>query len=403
MAKRMSMAERLKQSGSATVEKLDEAKKRLRKQSEGQSIEHSKEQSKEQSSGQSNGLTDSVADTLADSLADSRTVTPKDRKEGTQKDRPKSTLKGTLTPGPGDDPYFWMTPNQAAVLRFLSTIPGGKTRLADICNGTGVPYGTVRKSLAALERYNCITRPKKIRIGQWQGMHIELLESGKEWNTLKGYLFNTLPGSLQNTQKGGHSGGHSGGQASISSSSLKETTTIQKIENEISQNPELGYWRQKGLTPKQAHTWMNQFDLETGTLIESLCYCKFDMVDNDREKSEPINDVFNWFFRILERTGAYPKPTNYKSHRQKQIELEKQRVEELKHQAEQLKQLRQQAIIAQTELDFEQLLKDPESDEYKQCLEKIPDIIKKPNKRGSISFINAMKKAYCKLKDLELF
>ncbi len=392
---RISMTERLKKSGGPTVAKLEEASKRLHEQSKGQSGEHT--------NGQSGGHSDTLTDNLAGTVADTLTVTQLNTPKGIQKGTPRHTLKNTLPDGPGNNPYFWMTPNQALVLGFINTIPSGKTRLADICNGTGVPYGTVRKSLVALERNDCITKPKKIRIGQWQGMHVELLDAGKKWNTLKDShtdsLLVTLPVSLES----GQSDGHSGGQSSISSSSYINKTTTKEFSEILANYPELGYWRDKGLTVRQINTWTKQFDLNHDDIIQSLCYCRFDMVENDREKSEPINDVFNWFFRILERTGTYPKPTNYKSHQEKKVEREKERAEEIKRQVAELKKTRQEALHAQHELEFEQMLQNTESAEYRKCHDQLTSMLKNPRKKGSISFINAMKKAFCEFNDIEPF
>lgn len=400
---RMSMADRLKKSGTATVARLDEARKRLQEQSTEQSEEQSQERLKEQSSGHSGGQSDTVADIQAVTVTDSLADTHKDIPKGTQKSTPKRIQKSTPADSPGNNPYFWMTKNQAAVLAFLNTIPSGKTRLDDICNGTGVPYGTVRKALVALERYDCITKPRKVRMGQWQGMHVELLDAGRRWNTLRISQTDCSPDTLFNTLKGGQSSGHSGGQSPISSSSLLENTTTLDFKQILDSHPELGYWRQKGLTVKQLSTWSRQFDLNPEDIIHSLCYCRFDMVDNDREKSEPINDVFNWFFRILERTGSYPKPANYKSHQQKQIDREKERVEELKKQAEELRKARQDAINANHELEFEKMLQDTSGETYKKCYEQLPDFLKKPGKQGSMSFNAAMRKAYCEINEIDMF
>ncbi len=54
-------------------------------------------------------------------------------------------------------------------------------------------------------------------------------------------------------------------------------------------------------------------------MIQYLCYCRFEMVDLGMEESKPVKNVFNWFFKILERTGSYSKPKGYKSYWEKQI------------------------------------------------------------------------------------
>jgi hypothetical protein len=345
--------------------------------------EQSNGQSGGQSGGQSNGLTDSLTDSLADSLTDSH--------KNTLINSLKGSLSGTLPPCP-DSPFFWMTNNQRLVLEFLITIPGGKTRLADICASTGVPYGTARKAIDVLERNRCITKPKKLRIGQWQGFFIEVLEEGKRWPKIKG----TLADSLKGTLAGGHSGGHSGGQSTNSSSSfIKETTTYSEAQHKLVSTPELGYWRQKGLTAKQLESWSQQFRVTIDSVFESLSFCAFDMVDNAKETKDSIKDVFSWFFRIFERTGGYPRPGNYRSHSEKEIAKEKARIDELRRQSEELKSLREDAVKAEMDLEFERMLNDPDSQRYKKCFENVRDIAKTANRRGSSAiFLADMRRAF---------
>lgn len=335
------------------------------------------------SDGQSNWLTDSLTDSLADSLTD--------RLKNTLTDSPKGILAVTLPPSP-DSPFFWMTSNQRLVLEFLITIPGGKTRLADICASTGVPYGTTRKAIDVLERNRCITKPKKLRIGQWQGFFIEVLEEGKRWSKVK----STLPDTFKGTLAGGHSGGHSEGHSPNSSSSLlKETTTSGEAQLKLISTPELGYWRQKGLTSKQIESWAQQFRVTIDSVIESLSFCAFDMVDNAKETKDSIKDVFSWFFRIFERTGGYPRPGNYRSHSEKEIAKEKARIDELRRQSEELKSLREDAVKAEMDLEFERMLNDPDSQRYKKCFENVKDIAKAAHRRGSSAiFLADMRRAF---------
>jgi len=108
-----------------------------------------------------------------------------------------------------------------------------------------------------------------------------------------------------------------------SSSYIDKTTTKGNIESILSSNPELGYWRNKGLTEKQIDQWMKTAKCSLENMIQYLCYCRFEMVDLNLEESKPVENVFNWFFKMLERTGSYPKPKGYKSHQEKQIEQKK--------------------------------------------------------------------------------
>ena len=292
-----------------------------------------------------------------------------------------------------------MTTNQAKVLIFISRLPSGKTKLRDISNQTGVCYGTVRTSIDTLYKHSCITKPRKIRIGQWQGLHIELLEAGKKWVSLNSSKVNTLNNTLTITNGSTLNNRHSNRQSishfPYSSSSLNKATTL------IETHPELGYWLQKGLKPKQVETWAKEFTLSEEDIIESLCYCKFDMVDNGREEKDKIEDVFAWFYKIVQRAGTYPKPKKYKSHQEMCLEREKARLAEIKRQTEELRKIRQESIKARYELEFEQMLQNPDDPTYQQCRKTLPPFLKNRKKSGSIAFMNAMKAAFFKLNDIE--
>jgi hypothetical protein len=188
----------------------------------------------------------------------------------------------------------------------------------------------------------------------------------------------------------------------ISSSSFNNiTTTCQDLDSLIDTHPELGYWREKGLKAKQVDSWAKQFSLTHNDIIQSLFHCRFDMVDNEKEKLSNIKDVFNWFFKIIEKSGFYPKPKNYKTHHEKLIEREKVIIEDLKRQSDELKNARNERIKAEYGVKFEKMLLDENSSEFKEYYEELPKILKNPLKKGSISFKNAMKRLYCEKNDIE--
>jgi predicted transcriptional regulator len=110
--------------------------------------------------------------------------------------------------------------------------------------------------------------------------------------------------------------------ALISSSLYNIKSTTAKIESILNNHPELGYWRQKDLKTKRINEWIKTTNCSLENMIQSLSYCRFDMVENNHEKEKNINNVFNWFYKIIEKYGDYPRPSNYKSHQEKQIEQE---------------------------------------------------------------------------------
>ena len=145
----------------------------------------------------------------------------------------------------------------------------------------------------------------------------------------------------------------------------------------------MGYWRQKKLTAKQIIKWMEIANCDIDTMIQHLCYCRFEMVDLDFEKTKPIENVFNWFFRILEKTGGYPKPKGYKSFREKKIEAERQIVKQKEKEAQEIRELHQRKIKAEQDKKFWDMMNDPEGELFKKCFEKINSFQKrKPAGKG---------------------
>ncbi len=117
-------------------------------------------------------------------------------------------------------------------------------------------------------------------------------------------------------------------------------------------------------------------------MIQYLCYCRFEMVDLGVEESKPIKNVFNWFFKIIEKTGSYPKPKGYKSHEEKQLETEREIVAQRKKEAQEAKELYQAKIKAEQDKKFWNMMNDPGSDLYKQCFDCLNPFAKKQHTTG---------------------
>jgi len=157
-----------------------------------------------------------------------------------------------------------------------------------------------------------------------------------------------------------------------SSSSLYiNKTTTTKINIKINQHPELGYWRQKKITSKQIIVWMKTAECSLDMIIQYLCYCRFEMVDLDFEKSKPIKNVFNWFFKILEKTGGYPKPKGYKSFQEKKIKAEYQIAEQKEKEAKELHELYQRKFKADQDKNFWNMMNDQKGELFKKCFKKL--------------------------------
>ena len=173
-----------------------------------------------------------------------------------------------------------------------------------------------------------------------------------------------------------------------------QTEAITQI---LATHPELGYWRQKNLTPQQVQKWMELTGASLESMIQSLCHCRFEMVELDKEATKPVDNVFNWFFRVIERAGYYPRPKGYKSYLDRQLELEQKLLAEKQEKLKALEEIRQQAIAVERELAFQEMLADPASKLYQECYRRINNYAKQ-TKLTSI-FTRAMREAFNQVMD----
>jgi hypothetical protein len=166
----------------------------------------------------------------------------------------------------------------------------------------------------------------------------------------------------------------------------------------LSTHPELGYWRQKGLTAKQILQWIKIAGCCLENMIQYLCFCRFEMIDLNMEKSKPVDNVFNWFFRIIEKTGAYPKPKGYKSFSEKQLEAERQLVEQKEQETREAQALYRRKVEAELDKKFWDMMNNPEGDVYKKCFDCLNDFQKK--RTCGKGFEMSMRSAFDKLMDV---
>ena len=342
----------------------------------------------ERSDGHSNGLKNGHSNGLKNGHSNGHSVGQRN-KQSIEHSKGQS-IKQTREQLP-PDPFYWITQKQAKVLSFLVEQENRITRLKTISRATGVPYGTARKAIKALVSEKCISQPSRYRKGRFQGFSYSLNEplckQFIEWRQ-----------QFYSEQDKGHTVGQSNGQSishpweqseertllravtgtdTISSSIFIKTTTNKDIDKILQYEPELGYWRQKGLTAKQIENWMQQANCSLENMIQYLCYCRFEMVDLGLEDSKPVKKVFDWFFRILERTGAYPKPKGYKSYQQKQLESERQLVEQKEKEAREAEELYRRKVQADQDKKFWDMMNEPEGDLYKQCYDSFSSFQKK--------------------------
>jgi hypothetical protein len=249
-----------------------------------------------------------------------------------------------------------LTENQAILYFCLKILNGNVTSLNRISQETHISVYTLKSCLAKLRQENLLLYGGMTNCGGRIGFTAKTINrpivlrgnKNKFYSRLKAIKFSNLlfvapldanpPGTseilpqfhpldnLLDHLPDGH----------YSSSSFFKVPTTTKSENHNSTNadfdaiaevlashPELGYWRQKNLTPQQVQKWMELTGASLESMIQSLCHCRFEMVEMNLEQQKNIQNVFNWFYRIIERAGFYPRPKEYKSYLERQLEIEK--------------------------------------------------------------------------------
>jgi len=280
------------------------------------------------------------------------------------------------------EPVFWLKDNYAEVLKYIINMKTKIASVKDIASSTKIPYGTIRKAITVLVKYDFILKPKPYQKGRVRGSEFSINEQLCQKFINKRCLEQSIEHRIE--QYPGRATDRTIDRASplYSSSSIYKKTTTKEIEFFLTTHPEFGYWRQKKLTSKQIEQWIEAINCSVEDMIQYLCYCRFEMVDLGVEESKPIKNVFNWFFKIIEKTGSYPQPNGYKSHEEKQLEAEHEIVTQREKEAQEAKKLYQRKIEAEQDKKFWDIMNDPESDLYKQCFDSLNSIAKKQPTTG---------------------
>jgi len=164
------------------------------------------------------------------------------------------------------------------------------------------------------------------------------------------------------------------------------------------EDPEMGYWKQKGLNEKQIETWKKITGTSQEILLQSLRHCRYEMVDLGLEESKPVENPLGYFYKVIERAGHYPAPKGYKPWHQVQEERERQIIKERAGHLAELRDLQEQKKAQELEIRFLEMMADPEGDLYKQCFARLNDFEKK---KGGSTIERAMRHALENLEEME--
>lgn len=184
---------------------------------------------------------------------------------------------------------------------------------------------------------------------------------------------------------------HSSSSKDLELLTTKEPHTVGRsdvppqADNFILTGPAAFFWEDEGLQEGQAKTWCQQFEIEPDQMRQQLAWAQFDLVHNGKE-AEVKKDSISWFFGVLRRTGGcYPRPANYKT----PAELRAEAVaKDLAADKEASKQIR----AAELDAKFQQILGDPQSEEYKALFAQVKNEFAK--KAGGRALTESLKEVF---------
>lgn len=312
----------------------------------------------------------------------------------------ESAVRPALNPGNYPvDPEMWypFTEKQGRVLLYLIQA-GGIAKRDHISNDTDVNIATVKHTLRLLAKEGYISNVQLYVNHSIRGFSYNLNHHmcDEFAERLTGQPVNYpdrtpahRPAShpiRQPAHRPGYGPAY-GSVASFSSRSLEKNLTTTQPANQsddILRDPELGYWREKGVTARQVDNWAAEFGMEADLVIQSLKHCRFEMVVLNHEEEKKIENPVNWFYKVMLRSGLYPRPSQYKS-------LAEQRAEEMERAAKEAAATRERQVAAERELAFQNILQNPDAPEYQALLSKVGDFAKS---MGGKAFESALRDAF---------
>lgn len=219
-----------------------------------------------------------------------------------------------------------LSPQHRKVYQYFAEKKEGFTTVKTMEGQTSIPANTIYKAFNRLRELN-------------------LVEITKENGPRKGIVFRVLRSPDSQVKPAGQEKTQilkPEMETVFSSSQIKRMPELSDIQDVLSSHPELGYWRDKGLTPALVQQWMRAINCSLTSMVAFLCYCRYDLVNLGMEKITPANNVFNWFFDTILKHGEYPMPKDYRSFLDLEIEREKALLEEIRQKEKELENLKKE-------------------------------------------------------------
>ncbi len=270
--------------------------------------------------------------------------------------------------------YAWLplNANQGMILLFLYEQGNGLTNMDIVVAETGIAYGTARKAIDVLVSEGYIISKSQHNGHAFRGFEY----------TLNNHLCSLYVARIKEEQPDGQPSWQSfsqpikqpGGLATRQANKQTTVSFSSRINNPTTTeyplaDPELGYWKGKGLTSRQVEKWAEEFSMDVELVLQSLKHCRYEMVVLNLEEEKNIENAMNWFYKVMQRSGFYARPKEYKS-------MAEIRAEEMERTARDMVEARERQAAAEFELEFQRILDDPGSDEYQQLFDQLSDFEK---------------------------
>lgn len=311
---------------------------------------------------------------------------PRQTEQLTQRDTERYTPRQTERVTYHSDPIMTLTVRQGMCLYYLLQRPDYIAQRHTMGEALNLPLPTIRDCITVLVRERFISKPQKIVIRSFQGFTYRLADEDQcaRFMRLRGEEFanaierNTRRDTLRlsdrltirqtNAVSNVMSNVTSDGLPPFSSSRKEEKlTTTENLEiDDLLRDPELGYWRGKGVNARQVNLWSEEFQMPVDQVIQSLKYCRYEMVVLNFEEEKQIAKPENWFYKVVQKSGVYPKPASYKS-------LAEIRVEQMEQAVKEAADLRSRQAVAEQELAFQKILENPAGEDYQALHSKVSD------------------------------
>jgi hypothetical protein len=380
------MTPAISQANNQTIKQTDnEANNRANKQATEQAIKQTIQQFTEQTDKQSNSQTteQSPKQPIKQSAEQPDQQSIKHSLEQSPKQTGKQTLKNIYLP---------LNENQGRILLFLYEHGQGLTNMEIVCAETAIAYGTARTAIDVLIKEGYVMNKERHNGHSFKGFEYSLN------NHLCSLYATRVRGEQSAEQSTWQSIQHSSKQSNkqtveqtinrtvtpFSSRSLldEKPTTAE----DLLRDPELGYWKEKGVTNRQIEKWAEEFSMEMEMILQSLKHCRFEMVVLNHEEEKPIANPMNWFYKVLQRAGFYARPADYKS-------MAELRAEQMELAAREMIEVRERQATAEAELAFQKILADPTGNDYQALLGQVDSFAKD---MGGKALETALREAFLK-------